>query len=118
VWKTFNTEDQTFRCCTGSGIEEYSKLNDSIYWHDGGGLYVSLFIPSELDWVEKGFRMRMETRYPAAQNMALAFSAARNGPMPVRLRIPGWLLTAPSIQAQRQDAGSIGAARQLCHTDA
>ena len=37
VWKTFNTEDQTFWCCTGSGIEEYSKLNDSIYWRDARG---------------------------------------------------------------------------------
>ena len=37
AWKTFNTEDQTFWCCTGSGVEEYSKLNDSIYWHDGEG---------------------------------------------------------------------------------
>ena len=30
AWKTFNTEDQTFWCCTGSGVEEYAKLNDSI----------------------------------------------------------------------------------------
>ena len=64
VWKTFNTEDQTFWCCTGSGVEEYSKLNDSIYWRDGDGLYVNLFIPSELDWAEKGFKLRQETRYP------------------------------------------------------
>ena len=25
-------------------MEEYAKLNDSIYWHDGEGLYVNLFI--------------------------------------------------------------------------
>ena len=37
AWKTFNTEDQTFWCCTGSGTEEYSKLNDSIYWRDQEG---------------------------------------------------------------------------------
>ena len=30
VWRTFGTEDQTFWCSTGSGVEEYSKLNDSI----------------------------------------------------------------------------------------
>ncbi len=34
AWKTFNTEDQSFWCCTGTGVEEYSKLNDSIYWQD------------------------------------------------------------------------------------
>ena len=29
------------------------------------GLYVNLFIPSELDWAEKGFKLRQETKYPA-----------------------------------------------------
>ncbi len=77
VWKTFNTEDQTFWCCTGSGIEEYSKLNDSIYWRDSQGLYVNLFIPSELDWPEKGFKLRQETGYPASPRTALTVTAAR-----------------------------------------
>jgi DUF1680 family protein len=37
AWKTFATEDQTFWCCTGSGVEEYGKLTDSIYWRDREG---------------------------------------------------------------------------------
>ena len=86
VWKTFNTEDQTFWCCTGSGVEEYSKLNDSIYWRDRDGLYVNLFIPSELDWVEKGFRLRQETGYPRSQGTALIVIAARPDPLVPRLR--------------------------------
>jgi DUF1680 family protein len=98
VWKTFNTEDQTFWCCTGSGIEEYSKLNDSIYWRDGEGVYVNLFIPSELDWTERGFNLRQETKYPASQSTALTVTAARAGEISIRLRIPGWLRTAPSIK--------------------
>ena len=64
VWKTFNTEDQTFWCCTGTGVEEYAKLNDSIYWRDDDGVYVNLFIASELDWPEKGFKLRQDTQYP------------------------------------------------------
>jgi uncharacterized protein len=98
VWKTFNTEDHTFWCCTGSGIEEYSKLNDSIYWRDGEGLYVNLFIPSELDWTEKGFKLRQETKYPASQSTALTVSAAGTDEIVVRLRIPGWLQKAPSVK--------------------
>ena len=64
AWKTFNTEDKSFWCCTGSGVEEYSKLNDSIYWRDEEGIFVNLFIASELDWPEKGFRLRQDTRFP------------------------------------------------------
>jgi DUF1680 family protein len=99
VWKTFNTEDQTFWCCTGSGIEEYSKLNDSIYWRDDEGIFVNLFIPSELDWPDKGFRLRQETKYPASQSVTLIVVAAPGaGAISIRLRIPGWLRTAPTVR--------------------
>jgi uncharacterized protein len=98
VWKTFNTEDHTFWCCTGSGVEEYSKLNDSIYWRDREGVYVNLFIPSELDWVEKGFQLRQETKYPESTDTTLIVTAARPGSMAIRLRIPGWLQAAPTVK--------------------
>jgi DUF1680 family protein len=98
VWKTFNTEEQTFWCCTGSGIEEYAKLNDSIYWRDNDGLYVNLFIPSELDWAEKGFRLRQDTGYPRSQSTTLTVVAARSEPLAMRVRIPAWLRSAPRIR--------------------
>src|SRR5215831_669840 len=98
AWKTFNTEDQTFWCCTGTGIEEYSKLNDSIYWWDQEGLYVNLFIPSELHWTEKGFKVRQETQYPESQDVTLIVTAARRDEMALRLRIPGWLQSAPTVK--------------------
>jgi DUF1680 family protein len=98
AWKTFNTEDQTFWCCTGSGVEEYSKLNDSIYWRDTEGLYVNLFIPSELDWAERGLKLRQETRYPGEPRTTIAITAARSVPVSIRLRIPAWLRTAPVVR--------------------
>jgi DUF1680 family protein len=97
VWKTFNTEDQTFWCCTGSGIEEFSKLNDSIYWRDAEGLIVNLFIPSELDWTEKGLKLRQETNYPESPDIKITILAAKAEPMAVRLRIPGWLRSTPTV---------------------
>ena len=97
VWKTFNTEDQTFWCCTGSGLEEYAKLTDSIYWHDRDGLYVNLFVPSEVDWAEQGFKLRQETGYPQSQHTTLTIVAARTEPLAMRLRIPGWLRSAPTV---------------------
>ena len=98
VWKTFNTEDQTFWCCTGSGVEEYSKLNDSIYWRDSEGVYVNLFIPSELDWTEKGFKLRQETEFPMTPSTTITVISARPEPMAIRLRVPGWLPSAPAVK--------------------
>ena len=90
AWKTFNSEDQSFWCCTGTGVEEYSKLNGSIYWRDGEGVYVNLFLPSELDWTERGFKLRQETRFPEQQTTMLTVSAAGPAPLALRLRIPAW----------------------------
>jgi len=91
AWKTFNTEDKSFWCCTGSGVEEYSKINDSIYWHDDKGVYVNLFIASELNWEEKGLKLRQETKFPDQASTALVITASKPTQMALRLRIPAWV---------------------------
>ena len=98
AWKTFNTEDQSFWCCTGTGVEEYSKLNHSIYWRDEQGLYVNLFVPSELDWTEKGFRLRQETKFPEEQGTKLTVTSDKPVAMAMRIRVPGWLREAPVVK--------------------
>jgi len=98
AWKTFNSEDQSFWCCTGTGVEEYSKLNDSIYWHDDHGVYVNLFIPSELNWQEKGFKLRQETKFPEQQSTLLVVSSDKPVQLAMRLRIPAWLDSAPAVK--------------------
>jgi uncharacterized protein len=98
AYRTFCSEDRSFWCCTGSGVEEYAKLVDSIYWYDSGGLYVNQFIASELDWAEKGLKLRQETRFPEQQGTNLVVTAARPVRTAIRLRIPGWLRTSPTVK--------------------
>jgi uncharacterized protein len=97
VWKTFNTEDQTFWCCTGTGLEEFAKLSDSIYWRDGDGVYINLFVPSELEWPERRFKLRQETRFPESEDTALTVIESGPGEIAIRVRVPGWLRSAPVV---------------------
>ena len=39
----------SFWCCTGTGAEEFAKFADTIYFHDDDGVYVNLYIASELN---------------------------------------------------------------------
>ena len=64
AWKTFCSEYDSFWCCTGTGVEEYSKLNNSIYFFDQDGLYVNLFVSSDLTWKDKGLTIQQQTQYP------------------------------------------------------
>jgi len=91
AWKTFNFEDKSFWCCTGTGVEEFSKLNDSIYWRDDRGLYVNLFIASDLNWQEKGFRLKQETKFPDVAATTLHISVDQPVQLALNLRIPEWL---------------------------
>ncbi|HEY6930564.1 MAG TPA: glycoside hydrolase family 127 protein, partial [Thermoanaerobaculia bacterium] len=89
-WKFYGQPLGAFWCCTGTGVEEFAKLADSIYFHDGAGLYVNLFIPSELHWPEKGLRVRQETAFPDEERTRLTFTADTPVPMALSLRIPWW----------------------------
>ncbi len=89
-WKYYNTPYDSFWCCTGTGAEEFSKFNDTIYFHDDQGLYVNLFIASEVNWAEKGIRLRQETKFPEEARSAFTLRAQRPVEMVLNLRIPWW----------------------------
>lgn len=93
AWKTLCTEDETFWCCTGTALEEFSKLNDTIYFHDAEGVYLNLFVASALHWKEKGVRLRQETRFPETDNSVVTIEAAPTEAWALHLRIPSWTTT-------------------------
>lgn len=96
-FKVFNTPYDSFWCCTGTGMENHAKYGDSIYFHDDDGLYVNLFIASELDWREKGLKVRQETAYPEQPQTRFRFEAARPVTAALRIRHPWWAAAALRI---------------------
>ncbi len=93
AWKTIGTEDQTFWCCNGTALEEFAKLQNSIYFHDENSLYVNLFIGSELNWKGRGVRLKQETRFPKEPRTRLTILAVPDAKWTLRLRIPAWTTT-------------------------
>lgn len=89
-WKTFGKPFDSLWCCTGTGAEEYGKLTDTIYFHDNDSLYVNLYIDSQLEWPEKGLRLKQETSFPEEQGTTLTISAKSPVQLGINLRIPYW----------------------------
>jgi uncharacterized protein len=98
AWKTLATDEATFWCCTGTGVEEFSKLADSIYHHDEHGVYVNLFIASSLDWRERGVRLKQVTDFPRSGATTLTIEAAPGGEWPIHVRIPAWTTSGARIR--------------------
>lgn len=89
-WKYYNTAYDSFWCCTGTGAEEFSKFNNTIYFHDARGVYVNLFIASELNWPEKGLRLRQETNFPEQEGTSLVVRASAPVRLALNIRVPYW----------------------------
>jgi uncharacterized protein len=89
-WKLFGTPLHDFWCCTGSMSESFAKLGDSIYFHDDTGVYVNLFVPSELTWAERGVRVALNTRFPEEDTLRLTVHGARPTRFAVHVRVPYW----------------------------
>jgi hypothetical protein len=88
--RVYGTPTDSFWCCYGTGIESYSKLGDSIYFHDSDGILVNLFIPSEVDWKEKGVRLTQTTRFPEEQGISLEVHAKEPTQFVLKIHIPHW----------------------------
>jgi DUF1680 family protein len=89
-WKTFGKPYDSLWCCTGTGSEEYAKLTDTIYFHDDDSLYVNLYVDSQLEWPEKGIRVKQETRFPEEQGTTLTIAGKNPTQLAINLRVPYW----------------------------
>jgi DUF1680 family protein len=94
AWKVFNTEYDSFWCCTGTGVEEYSKANEPIYYEDQQGIYVNLFIASELHG--KSIGLKQQTRFPEEDRTTLLVDFAPASEITVRIRVPAWTAAGES----------------------
>ena len=96
-YKTFCTPNDSFWCCTGTGVENHAKYGDSIYFHDGNALYINLFVASELGWPEKGLTLRQKTDFPREQGTTLSISAPADLDLDLRIRVPYWATRGVSV---------------------
>jgi hypothetical protein len=97
AWKTFGTPKDSFWCCTGTGIEEYSKTADTIYFHDDRGIYVNLFISSEVNWPEKGIRLTQDTAFPEEEGTTLTLQAEKPTELALHIRVPYWAAKGATV---------------------
>ncbi|NLF58172.1 MAG: hypothetical protein GX580_11085 [Candidatus Hydrogenedens sp.] len=88
--KTFMTPFDSFTCCSGTGMENHARYGVSLYYHDADALYVNQFIASEVNWKEKGLRLRLDTELPKSGAVRLTVGAEKPVTAALRIRHPYW----------------------------
>jgi uncharacterized protein len=90
-YRIYSQPETSFWCCVGSGLENHAKYNELIYSFSQNDLYVNLFIPSVLNWKEKGLTLTQETNFPEEEATTLFLKAENPANINLKIRYPRWI---------------------------
>jgi uncharacterized protein len=87
---TWSTDYDSFWCCQGTGLEMHTQLMDSIYFYSDTTLIVNMFLPSVLNWSQRGITVTQTTSYPVSDTTTLQVTGSVSGTWSMRIRVPSW----------------------------
>lgn len=109
-YKTFGDPDPAknmFWCCTGSGMENFTKLGDSIYFHKDDMLIVNQYVASKVTWNDKNMQIDMDadvTRSDVATLKVHMLNGAASQNASIVLRVPDWISDPVTIKVNGESA--------------
>lgn len=96
-YKTFGEEKpekNMFWCCTGSGMENFTKLGDSIYFRANDTLLVNQYVASKVTWEEKNLVLTQKSDVTKSEEISFVLNALHDkeiSDVAIALRIPDWM---------------------------
>ena len=79
-------------CCSGTFPQLTADYGISSYYRSADGIYVNLFIPSRVSWMQGNTEcsLTQKTQYPSGKTTQLELTMARPETFTVNVRIPAW----------------------------
>ncbi len=100
--RVYNLPFTEFWCCTGTGMESFSKLGDSIYFTGQGSVWVNMFFSSTVEHAEQNLRLTQEANLPNEDTVTFRVDALDGGAVAedatLRLRVPSWIAGEPAVE--------------------
>ena len=91
-YRVYSQPNSAMWCCVGTGMENHGKYGQFIYTHTGDSLFVNLFVPSRLNWKEKGVTITQTTDFPESgtSRLTVSLSNGKSARFDMLVRYPGW----------------------------
>jgi DUF1680 family protein len=85
-------DQSTFTCCSGTYFQNVAEYSNLIYFREGDGICVNLYLPSEVTWNAGGTPVELvqETLYPESEAVLLSFNLNGTARFPLKFRVPQW----------------------------
>jgi len=89
-YRVYSAPNEAMWCCVGTGMENHGKYNQFIYTHSNDSLFLNLFIASELNWKEKGVKIKQNTSFPDEEQTRLTVTEGSSS-FKLMVRYPVWV---------------------------
>jgi DUF1680 family protein len=89
-YRVYSQPETSMWCCVGSGLENHTKYGELIYSHSEKDLFVNLFIPSTLQWKQKGLELEQSTKFPYENSTELVINLKKPQTFALNIRYPKW----------------------------
>lgn len=112
-FKTFGTDDPAtnmFWCCTGSGMENFTKLSDSIYYRTNNTLIVNQYLASKVTWDEKNLVVTQEADVTKSDKSTFTVKAKGEGAITattIALRVPDWMCKKATVTVNNEKQNAV-----------
>jgi uncharacterized protein len=109
-YRVYSQPDKGFWCCVGTGIENPGRYGEFIYAQATNGIYVNLFIASEITVTNLGLTLRQETIFPDEARTKLTLKLKQPAEFTLHVRHPSWVAAgAFSIKVNGQSVTAASA---------
>lgn len=92
-FKVYSSPTDHFWCCTGSGMENFSKLGDSIYFYGADSIFINRYTSSSVVWEEKGLKITQNADLPK-----VTFTVNGSAETKIVLKVPDWCEDKPTVK--------------------
>ncbi|MFC5683871.1 glycoside hydrolase family 127 protein [Flavobacterium sp. MAHUQ-51] len=89
-YRVYSQPETSMWCCVGSGLENHTKYGELIYSHTDNAVFVNLFIPSELNWKERGIQLIQNNNFPHENGTELILKLNKSQNFSLNIRYPKW----------------------------
>lgn len=99
-FKVYTTATGSFWCCTGSGMENFTKLGNAIYYSGDGNVVISQYLSSVLTDETKNMKLTMNADIPASDKVTVTVNTLDGSATladSVYFRLPAWLAGEASV---------------------
>ncbi|WP_276089647.1 glycoside hydrolase family 127 protein [Pedobacter sp. JY14-1] len=124
-YRVYSQPETSFWCCVGSGLESHAKYHELIYAYDKDQLFLNLFVPSRLNWKEKGMMFEQRTDFPDEDKTLFKVISGQRTAFTLHVRYPSWVapgalrirVNGRNIPVGNQSGGYVAISRQWMKGD-